>query len=327
MNEEHYGVFRPRMLPALFWSQISDVYMQHLKYMVLHGLDESNVVFKKIFLSDIHNQEQQVRDSALCGENECVSLVGQPPLSGAKIEMLVYHIRGKIKKEQICGGVAINGRHEWRNGGKFSHICGRNVVRAWLYISDIAHNYARMNNLRNEAYEERGITEHYFASTGIGAQNDLTCNYNIVGLNSAQVEYLQADGLMPAPKSYGVMFERGIKISYRDRAHLFISGTASIGLDGKVLYEKDVISQTERALRNLSGVLRSGGAELRDLAYIIVYVRDAADYMDVKNVVEGMCPSVRAAYVQAEICRPEWMVEIEGVACVAQDEPSMPSFL
>ena len=60
MNEEHYGVFRPRMLPALFWSQISDVYMQHLKYMVLHGLDESNVVFKKIFLSDIHNQVQQL---------------------------------------------------------------------------------------------------------------------------------------------------------------------------------------------------------------------------------------------------------------------------
>jgi len=201
-----------------------------------------------------------------------------------------------------------------------------NLVRMWAGIYDISTGYKVLNDERNTMFDQYGVKDHYFASTGVGAQKDHLSLYSVMGLDPAQVEYLSADGLMPAPKDYGVLFERGIKVNWYDRANLYISGTASINFDGKVMYERDVVAQTERALRNMAGVLRSGNAVLSDLEYLVVYVRDAADFNIVRAVLDRALIKAPIAYVQAEICRPEWLVEIEGVATIRQDEPRFPEF-
>jgi enamine deaminase RidA (YjgF/YER057c/UK114 family) len=56
------------------------------------------------------------------------------------------------------------------------------------------------------------------------------------------------------------------------------------------------------------------GAALRDLAKIRVYLKDAKDLDKCRKVCEQRLGAVPAVYLVADVCRPELLVEIEGVA-------------
>ena len=83
---------------------------------------------------------------------------------------------------------------------------------------------------------------HFIASTGIEGtgthRHDLVVMdaYSILGLEPEQISYLNDFNMLCAAKDYNVTFERGTRICYADRAHYFISGTASIDNQGNTLY-------------------------------------------------------------------------------------------
>ena len=129
-----------------------------------------------------------------------------------------------------------------------------------------------------------------------------------------------------ATKDYSVTFERGTRIAYADRVHHLISGTASIDNEGNVVHVGDVMEQLERALENVEALLRSGGARLRDMMHLIVYLRDPADYPRVNDHLRERFPALPMVIVQGAVCRPEWLVEIEGIAAVANHDPALPPF-
>ena len=72
---------------------------------------------------------------------------------------------------------------------------------------------------------------------------------------------------------YGVTFERGLRVRFGDRSHLYISGTASIDKNGDVIHVSDVKNQRRQTLDNVKALLSPHGARLKDMAYIIVYLR------------------------------------------------------
>lgn len=94
----------------------------------------------------------------------------------------------------------------------------------------------------------------------------------------------RADRFLHAPEylnptyEYGVTFERGTAVEYGDRKHIFISGTASIDNRGEVVYPGNIAGQTRRMLLNIEALLKEAGSSLADLAKMIVYLRDIADY-------------------------------------------------
>lgn len=209
-----------------------------------------------------------------------------------------------------------------------------NCVRTWLYIKDIDVFYRGMVDGRGEIFAEEGLTRdtHYFASTGIeGAcahRYDLVAldAYSNLDLEPAQVSYLKDLDRLCATQDYGVHFERGTKIAYDDRAHLFLSGTASIDGGGRVVHEGDVLRQLDRTLQNIEALLGAGGASLPDLKHLIVYLRDPADYARVEAALARELPGVPCVIVQAAVCRPQWLVEIEGLAIAPNDAPGLPGF-
>ena len=87
------------------------------------GLEPETAIFRRLFLSDVMNQAALVRNSGLVddhGENPvAISIVQQPPLTGAKIALLAYHIstKGQISKKRFTMKhvlVKKNGRrHLW----------------------------------------------------------------------------------------------------------------------------------------------------------------------------------------------------------------------
>ena len=131
---------------------------------------------------------------------------------------------------------------------------------------------------------------------------------------------------LPPTIDYGVTFERGLRIKYGDRSHLYISGTASINKEGKVLYHPDVIKQTQRTIENVRALLAPHGANLKDMAYLIFYLRNGNDKKKVLKVLKDEVPSnVPFFLVEGAVCRPTWLVEVEGMG-VIRDSTVFPNF-
>jgi enamine deaminase RidA (YjgF/YER057c/UK114 family) len=332
------------------------------------GLDFRSAVFCRVFLSDILNQADLVRKSGLlgaAGKNPvAVSLVQQAPLSGQKISLLAYFIKGaaplvkrRVAKNHVlverggarhlwstglCAGGAASAQEQTRRifGGLTRVLKAQggtlrdNCVRTWLYLKNVDVFYQGMVDARRELFAREGLTAktHYIASTGIegacGGQFDLVAldAYSVLGLGPAQVSYLNDFKRLCPTKAYNVTFERGTRIAYADRAHCFISGTASIDAAGRTLHPGDVLRQLARACANVAALLKAGRAETADLMYLIVYLRDPADFPAVEKYLKAKFRNLPLAIVQGAVCRPGWLVEIEGLAVTRNSEPALPSF-
>jgi len=215
-------------------------------------------------------------------------------------------------------------------GGNLRDHC----VRTWIYLRDVDLFYQGMVEARTRHFSAHGLTQdsHYLASTGIeGACShrwDLVSMdaYSVLDLQPAQMSFLNDFSAMCPTRDYGVTFERGTRIGYADRAHHFISGTASIDAQGQVMNEGRVGPQLGRALDNVEAILRPGGAALTDMMYLLVYLRDPADAAEVRRSLKQRLPMVPALLVQGAVCRPEWLVEVEGVAISRDSRPDLPPF-
>jgi enamine deaminase RidA (YjgF/YER057c/UK114 family) len=207
-------------------------------------------------------------------------------------------------------------------------------VRTWIYLKDVDVFYQGMVESRRELFARHGLIgdTHFIASTGIeGAcahRFDLVAMdaYSVLDLAPKQISYLNDFGRLCPTVDYNVTFERGTRIAYADRTHLLISGTASIDNEGMVLYPGDVLRQLDRALGNVEALLRSGAASLADMMYLLVYLRDPADFARVDAYLGQRLPGLPALIVQGAVCRPDWLVEVEGVAVTPGDEAGLPSF-
>lgn len=105
------------------------------------------------------------------------------------------------------------------------------------------------------------------------------------------------------------------------RVALFISGTASIVGEHSV-HVGDVRAQCEETLRNLDTVIagatqRSGTPWRPEDFHWIVYLRHAAHWDDVRDTFATWCGTAPRQPLEADICREELLIEIEGHAFAA----------
>ena len=124
-------------------------------------------------------------------------------------------------------------------------------------------------------------------------------SYALTGIQPEQQQYLYALSHLNRTIEYGVTFERGTRVKYGDRSHLYISGTASIDNKGQVLHVGDVRQQTLRMWENVEQLLAEGGATYQDVAQIIVYLRDVADYPLVSQMFAERFPNTPYAITLA----------------------------
>lgn len=314
---------------------------------------DAGCVFKRYFVSDAANFAQTVREIDGCGDC-AVSIIEQPPLTGAKIALWA-HLQTNIRQHKTPGGLfaADSGNHVhlWTasniNGAKDSYgqtrdILGRyassleqencnmelNCIRTWFFIHNIDEYYAGMVKGRNDEFDKHGLVpgNHFIASTGICGRTDFASRhvmmdaYAVKGISREQVKFLYASDHLNNTSEYGVRFERGTAVDYGDRRQVFISGTASIDNKGEVMYEGDIEKQTLRMIDNVNALLEEAGCTAGDICSIIVYLRDLADYKTADAIMEaefGPCPRIM---VLAPVCRPKWLIEMECIAIKAQKD-------
>lgn len=116
-------------------------------------------------------------------------------------------------------------------------------------------------------------------------------------------------------------FSRGMRLDLGAIAILLISGTASIDESGETLHAGDFRAQLRRTYHNITGLLSAEGASWKDVVRTTCYLRDIERDYEAFNEgrteffrEQGLDPLPASTGVQAVLCRPELLVEIEAIA-------------
>jgi len=128
---------------------------------------------------------------------------------------------------------------------------------------------------------------------------------------------------------YGSAFSRGMRIDLNGLTILLISGTASIDEAGKTVHVGDLRAQLRRTFENISGLLASEGATWHDIVRTTCYLRDIErDYKEFNEEratfykEQGLDPLPASTGIQAILCRPDLLIEIEAIAMFRRESPT-----
>lgn len=313
-------------------------------------LENRTLQYCKVFLSDSQNQIKEFEESLLYQEflkGTNLTIVEQTPLNGSKASLLIkttddttpilFHslrlteeeAKGKNSYEQTR--LLFNKYLKTIEGTDMT--MERNLVRTWIYVTNIDVNYQGVVEARNDVFDQEGLTAdtHYIASTGIGGATPVRHAavaidfLTVPNIKEEDKKYLQALEHLNPTHEYGVAFERGTRLtlpthtlhpegSQQFKQQYFISGTASINKHGDVVYEGDIVHQTGRLLENIGALLKDGDATMNDIRYFIIYLRDITDYHTVEILMNQFYPQIPHIIVEAKVCRPGWLIEMECIA-------------
>jgi enamine deaminase RidA (YjgF/YER057c/UK114 family) len=116
-------------------------------------------------------------------------------------------------------------------------------------------------------------------------------------------------------------FSRGMRIDLNGLVILLISGTASIDEEGKSVHIGDFRAQMSRTYQNITRLLESEGCTWHDIVRTSCYLRDIDRDYEAFNEErtaffkeQGLDPLPASTGIQAKLCRPELLVEIEAIA-------------
>jgi len=301
----------------------------------------NEISYAKFFCSDAQNQLQAFNAALKASKLvfKSYTLVEQPPLDGSRICALVRITDDKenfllhsIRLEE-AEAYGLDSYAQTRLlFQKYMDIIkplglslATHCARTWIYVRDIDSNYAGVVKARNDVFAEEGLSfdTHYIASTGIGGASGTRSAVVAMDfltypeLKEEDKLYLKALSHLSPTHDYGVAFERGVRLNLPGKERFLISGTASINSKGYILFDGDVLAQTERLLENIDALLKEGGASIEDVPYFIVYLRDISDYSTISKYMDKRFPGVPYVIVAARVCRPGWLIEMECSAVKA----------
>lgn len=116
-------------------------------------------------------------------------------------------------------------------------------------------------------------------------------------------------------------FSRALRLELGEVVVLLISGTASIDDMGLTVHVGDFRAQLRRTYENITGLLASEGATWKDIVRTTCYLRDIDRDYAVFNEErtrffeeQGLDPLPASTGIQAILCRPDLLIEIEAIA-------------
>jgi enamine deaminase RidA (YjgF/YER057c/UK114 family) len=193
-----------------------------------------------------------------------------------------------------------------------------NVVRIWLYLDKLLNWYSEFNTVRTSFFSEHGVFNNIVpASTGIGAGNThgsaLVSNLLAIKPKNKNVTIRPIVSPLQCPAiNYGSSFSRAVEVQFLDHRRLFISGTASIDLNGNSIYASDTSRQIENTMEVVNAIIESRSMSWQNAVGAIAYFKEIKD----KSLFFDYCRkhSLTQLFVvpaQTDICRGDLLFEIE----------------
>jgi len=208
------------------------------------------------------------------------------------------------------------------------------MQRLWNYVPDIngiqsgVERYKRFSAGRARGYEERfgaSAERFYSASTAIGTTGDALVVTCLAAREPGRhVENPRQVSAFHYPPEYGnrsPSFARGT-VSPAALGHAFLlSGTASV-VGHESRHPGDPRRQLDETVRNIvtlsevvGEVWGRSALHLARFDHVKTFIRHRADFPAVHEMLAPrLGPSTSSIWLQADVCRAELLLEIEGVA-------------
>jgi enamine deaminase RidA (YjgF/YER057c/UK114 family) len=206
----------------------------------------------------------------------------------------------------------------------------QDVVRTWIYISDILDWYSDFNMVRNHCYSDYGFlgntdskvqAEQIYlpASTGIEGRNSsgLPATMDVFAIHRSPGSAIQIRPLYGAkqrsPFRYGSAFSRAMVVKEPGSKLILVSGTASIDEQGKSVFIGDPAAQIRQTLSVVSELVASEGATLQDLCEATVFIKRKEDFLIYQEIIKQMgISNLPSVCVLADVCRDELLFELDA---------------
>jgi len=350
--KEMFAVFSVIRLEAGFSEQCDALNGVMAGFLDRMSHDGMMPVFGRVYMSDVANQyaylQPALRKMLPCS----VSYVQKAPLGGGKIALsLVLQTKCEITDDGWCWYYEHNGYIHFRtshqsllqassqrqiknllerldkNLNKYDCNVAGNCLHSWFYIRDIDVNYHGMKN----GYKQ------YFGKT---SKKVLTCRmaytctdgkccdsrtkvmldtYCVKGLDERQRHCLYFHDKPSKPWEVGLSPYTGLYVDYGDRRHVYINGAVGKEHRGCSMKDCNAALQMKEVMTNVETFLSDAGCTKTDIAYAVIYVRDASDYVSVSRVYQDMFGQIPTIFVSSAACKPGWLV---GMECIAMRELS-----
>ncbi|MBI3921991.1 MAG: hypothetical protein HY318_11290 [Armatimonadetes bacterium] len=200
------------------------------------------------------------------------------------------------------------------------------VVRTWIYITDILDWYGEFNTARNDQFREFGLLANSGptflpASTGIGSRNPkgAACVSDLMAVQGGPRPGFRMCTLSNPTQNealdYRSAFSRGLWLQDGETIRVYVSGCAAIDESGQSLHPENPVEQMTRTLRNVDALLRQSGLRLKDLSEATAFFKRPSD--------AAAFPELAARYglsevpivcTIADVCRTELLFEMDGLA-------------
>lgn len=207
----------------------------------------------------------------------------------------------------------------------------QNVVRTWIYLSDILDWYKEFNLARNKQFQtfhllgdskEKSEAEKIYlpASTGIEGDNPFGAAgvmdvLAVLPKKSTSLQIRPQSGVkQKSPYRYGSAFSRSISIRERDLIYIMLSGTAAIDDHGKSLYPGDTRAQIKKTIDVVEALIAKEGGKLHDICEATAFLKRAEDISIYNEVIsEYGLKNMPAICVVADVCRDELLFELDAM--------------
>jgi hypothetical protein len=198
-------------------------------------------------------------------------------------------------------------------------------VRFWNHIPSIhavmdseRDRYMVFNAGRFRAFESwygsrTAFSRHVATASGVGhSGRDLVIHCLATKEHGTAIENPRQVASYKYSRRYGPLppcFARATKVQCKNREFVLVGGTASIRGEDSIHLESLAL-QLDETFENLARL-----APLNQYTHLRIYFRREQDVPQILDAVQTAFGSLQAAEViQAELCRSELLVEIEGLA-------------
>lgn len=204
------------------------------------------------------------------------------------------------------------------------------LLRVWNHVGGInaperdLERYRRFCTGRHDALTRSGFANRQFpAACAVGMAGEGVIVYFLASREAGiQVENPRQVAAYEYPREYGPRspsFARATVAQWNGNAMVFIAGTSSV-VGHRTLHAGDVTAQLDETLRNIDLIVNEAASRagrrgsLGNLAVAKTYLRRASDYDKVAPRVTAALPHTQHLFLEADICRADLLIEIEGVA-------------
>lgn len=201
-----------------------------------------------------------------------------------------------------------------------------NVVRTWIYADKILDWYADFNKARNAFFTSRGVYDRYVpASTGIGWTNALGAKlvlgaFAVSPKCSGSIEFESLPSPLQCPAlEYGSSFSRAAEVRTPGWKRVIVSGTASIKPNShEVAHIGDIDAQIKCTMSAVDAIYRSRGMSLKDVSGALIYLKEERYRENWEHWLDAHSeyPRAHSRAIVADVCRDEWLFEIESDALI-----------